>query len=265
MSTGPRGGKTRGSWDNRKRRTTTASDDSSSGIELAEFFRSALVLQPSMHTYDLDFQQERLKLADAMWVPDGLFGEFSTAAANSELSSFLDVLLRNRYHPADPERADIRKRFRLEGLLADLQRAQSQKQMPILTARLSVACYRAQLPRRLWHLLAQFFPGMLASYEWTKDLVACARAHRPPCPYETLPYVGGTMFDNYTRKVLYSSQVTVDNHGYLLNMTNWATMAIPKVLAPANFDAARVCECAHAQVVSSSRISLTTASPSSQG
>lgn len=187
-------------------------------MEMVEFFRGALVLQPSQYTFNLDNPEERLRLADAMWRPSGIFGEFSAFEANTELAAFLQVLLRNTYHPSNTDLADIRKRFRLEGLMADLQRAQSQKQMPILTARLSVACYRAQLPRRLWHLLTQFFPGMLASYEWTKDLISTARSRRPACPHETLDLVGGTMFDNYTRKVLYSSQVTVENHGYLLNM-----------------------------------------------
>ena len=50
------------------------------------------------------------------------------------------------------------------------------------------------------------------------------------------------MFDNYTRKVLYSSKVTVEQHGYLLNMTNSASLTVPKLIAPANFDAKNLCE-----------------------
>lgn len=69
-----------------------------------------------------------------------------------------------------------------------------------------------------------------------------ASSRRPPCEYEELPYVGGVIFDNYTRKVLYSSKATVESHGFLLHMTNWGTIRIPKMLAPAGFDARSACE-----------------------
>ena len=54
--------------------------------------------------------------------------------------------------------------------------------------------------------------------------------------------VGGAMFDNYQRRVLYSSTATIESSGYLLNMTNWASMTIPAHLAPANFDAHALCK-----------------------
>lgn len=63
----------------------------------------------------------------------------------------------------------------------------------------------------------------------------------PPCEYEELSGVGAVMFNNYTRKVLYSSQVTVEKHGFRLDMTNSATMIVPKIVAP-NVDADRICK-----------------------
>lgn len=105
-----------------------------------------------------------------------------------------------------------------------------------------MAAYRAQLPRHLWRVISLFAPGFLASHKWTEDFIEFATPLRPQCKYAELARVGGVMFDNYTRKVLYSSAVTVERHGYLLNMTNWATIRIPLCVAPPNFDPLKRCE-----------------------
>lgn len=208
------------------------------------FFEDALTLQPSPLSFNLDIPEERVALAKALWHPHDIVGEASMTEANAHLSSVLRVLLRNTY-AGNSESALMRTNFRIESILVDLQRAQSQKRMPLLTARFSCACLRAQLPRTLWEVFSLCLPGLLASHTWTEDFVRFASKHRPPCSYAELEGVGGVMFDNYTRKVLYASKATVDSHGSLLNMTNWATMRIPFVLAPPNFDANRECESPH--------------------
>lgn len=71
--------------------------------------------------------------------------------------------------------------------------------------------------------------------------MAFASERRPPCKYEVLPGVAGVMFDNYSRKVLYSSKATVESHGFLLNMTNWGTIQVPRLVAPLNFDVNEAC------------------------
>jgi hypothetical protein len=91
-------------------------------------------------------------------------------------------------------------------------------------------------------MMSVLSPGLLTSETWTEDFMKLARDHRPPCDYEELPLVGGAVFDNYTRRVMYKSQVTVERSGYLLNMTNWASISIPKLLAQPNFDAHSLCE-----------------------
>lgn len=207
------------------------------------FFEDALVLEASPLTFDMDFEEERVALAKAVWEKQEMVGDDSMTEANDQLASVLRVLLRNTYTGVGGDCAERRISYRIESILVDLQRAQSQKQMPLLTARFSCACLRAQLPRTLWEMLSLCFPGLLASRKWTEDFVAFARAHRPPCKYDELQGVGGVLFDNYTRRVLYSSNVTVEQHGFLLNMTNWATLKIPAALAPPNFDANRLCEC----------------------
>lgn len=153
----------------------------------------------------------------------------------------LEVLLRNTYRGGPGDSSHQRTPLRVECLLANMQRAKSQKRMPLLTARFSCVCYRAQLPRTLWEMISLCFPGLLASHSWTEEFIDLATSRRPPCSYEELPLVGGVVFDNYQRRVLYSSQYTVDNHGFLLNMTNWGTIRIPRHVAPANFDANEAC------------------------
>ena len=114
--------------------------------------------------------------------------------------------------------------------------------MPLITARLSLAAARCQLHGLVWRSISLFAPGALASEDWTDAFIHFAREFRPPCEYEELEGVVGVMFDNYTRRVLYSSQRTVESGGYLLNMTNSASMKIPKLLAGPNFDAKELCE-----------------------
>lgn len=238
MSTGPRGGRYRKDWAPRKRRAPRSQLEEQ---QLQEFFEDALTLEPSPLTFNLDSKEQREALALAMWKTKDVLGEGSMTASNSALASVLQVLLRNTY--AGSENAEHRTTLRVESILIDLQRAQSQKRMPLLTARFSCACLRAQLPRKLWEVFSLCFPGLLASHSWTEEFVEFASQRRPPCEYTELPGVGGVLFDNYTRKVLYASKATVEEHGYLLNMTNWATLCIPAALAPPNFDASRLCKC----------------------
>ena len=127
-------------------------------------------------------------------------------------------------------------------MLTGLHRVHSQKVLPLLTARMSAVFMRNQVHRLTWKIVSLLSPGLAASRTWTEDFVEFASKQRPECEYEELPGVGGCMFDNYSRKVLYASKVTVEKHGYMLHMTNSASMIVPKLLVPANFDANVLCE-----------------------
>lgn len=239
---GPRGGQTRSQWHRPRRKRAAGNDGSAEDAELRAFFEHALSLRRAPLTFNLDLPQAREALADNCWQAGDPLGEGSMAAANSELAAVLEVLMRNSYRGSCSVEQSTRIRFHLECILVDLQRAQSQKQMPLLTARMSCACLRAQLPREIWEVFSMCYPGLLTSHKWTEDFVSFASERRPPCAYEELALVGGVMFDNYTRKVLYSSKATIEKHGYLLNMTNWGSIRIPRMLAPAIFNAQEACE-----------------------
>lgn len=229
-------------WRKRHRRGGPSSERQDGDVEMEEFFERALVLQPSVFTFDSDSDASRMELARRCWGSSPIKSDDSLTAANAELAGILSSIIVNSYRPVNADAYEQRQYFRIEGVLSNLVRMQSQKQFPLLTARLSIAAYRAQLPEMMWSLIQAFVPGILASMKWTEDFIEFAVQFRPPCEYEELSLVAGTMFDNYSRKVLYKSQATNNSAGYLLNMTNWATMAIPKIVAPANFDAHANCE-----------------------
>lgn len=216
--------------------------EAAEAAELTALFRDALTLRPAMSTFDMDSPIERERLASVMWKTSSAVGEESAVQSNPALAAFLETLMDNHYTRRDSETFDERINLRLEGLLANLQRAQSQKKMTVITARVSVACKRVQMHGNMWRMMSVLSPGLLASSTWTDDFVEFARTLRPPCEYEPLPGVGGVMFDNYTRKVLYTSKATVEKHGYLLNMTNSASLTVPRLIAPANFDARTLCK-----------------------
>ena len=236
-------GGNRGNWRAHKRRRSAQLPSTPEDVELREFFADVLTLEASPSTFDMDLG--KASLAAECWAGKPLLGPESLTEANGALAAVLEVITRNSYRPEHGEAREaslLRSQFRVESILSNLARIQSQKQVTVITARLSVAAFRIQLPRAFWSMLSVLAPGILCTYSWTEDFVKIARPLRPVCPYPVLLLVGGAMFDNYTRRVKYSSAVTVEAHGYLLHMTNWASMSIPRILAPANFDAAQLCK-----------------------
>jgi hypothetical protein len=201
------------------------SDEGGGEAELETFFEHALTLQkPPSLVFSADNDAEQIQLAVKCWSHCPLSREESVCHANPELAGVLRAMVVNSYRPLDAESYEERQFFRVEGVLSNLVRMQSQKNILLLTARVSIAAYRAQVPGKVWAILHAFAPGLIASYHWTHDFVDYGVQFRPPCAYEELPLVGGTMFDNYSRKVLYKSQRTLDSGGYMLNMTNWGSM-----------------------------------------
>ena len=65
---------------------------------------------------------------------------------------------------------------------------------------------------------------------------------RDPGPtYETLDGVGLAVFDNLTIQVGYKSYSADGLVGFRMDMTNWATIAVPRTLFGLRFDLATVC------------------------
>lgn len=228
------------------RATSTREPPPESEEAMQTFFGEALVLQSKPVAFDLMNPGERIRLAAACWskAPPGT-EEFALTSANPGLRSILEVVAHNKQQhrrTTSEEIQEERAALATEGMLASLVRMQSQVVMPMLTVRVSLAARRAQIPRDLWHIMHSIAPGLLTSYNWVNEFAAEAMSARPPPEYEELPLVGAVMFDNYTRKVLYSSDHTTDSWGFRLDMTNSCSMAIPRSLAPPGFDAAALCK-----------------------
>ena len=146
-----------------KRRQSADGSSNASGVEMHEFFRQALTLQPSPSTFDMDSKLEKVELAVACWANSSMLDETSMTECNGALASVLEVLLRKCcMFDEDMTAAEMRTAFRLEGLITNMQRAQSQKQMPIITARVSVAAARCQLHGKMWRMMSLLSPGLLA-------------------------------------------------------------------------------------------------------
>ena len=191
--------------------------------------------------YNCDSSQRKIDLAALCWHNLPIIDEESLMLKNDTFSALLRSLVDNTYRPVDAAAYQAQQDVQVESILSNLIRMQSQKKMTLLTARLSVAAYRYQLPHSMWNLIHGLAPGLLASMKWTEDFIDLAIQFRPSCTYKTLKMVAGTCFDNYQRRCQYKSNATIDSAGNLLGMTNWATVEIPAELAPINFNPAEIC------------------------
>ena len=102
--------------------------DGDDGIELQELFREALTLKPAESTFNMDSPAAREGLAAALWSSNSIIG--NSNSTNTELASVLEVLLRNTYRGGEAQ--ENQRALRLEGIFTNLQRCQSQKQMPLI-------------------------------------------------------------------------------------------------------------------------------------
>ena len=149
-------------WGMHKRRIAEREESTPEDVELRAFFADALTLVQAPCTFNMD--SEKLQLAAEVWASKPLLGADSLTDANGALAAVLEVITRNGYHPnpgESREASEHRREFRIEGLLANLARIQSQKQVTVVTARISVAAYRAQLPRMVWKVTSLLAPGLL--------------------------------------------------------------------------------------------------------
>ena len=92
-----------------------------SGVEMHEFFRQALTLQPAPTIFNMDSKFEKVELAVACLSKNSMLDESSLTSANVALASVLEVLLRKCcMFDEDMTAAEMRTAFRLEGLITHL-------------------------------------------------------------------------------------------------------------------------------------------------
>eukprot|EP00965_Chrysotila_dentata_P063948 2118925-Pleurochrysis_carterae.AAC.1 len=100
--------------------------------------------------------------------------------SNTELRVLFQTLTHNTYRAAPNVQAcDCKRAIRYESIMCNLARIRSQKTMVLLTARLSLAGLRAQLPRPFWQMANALCPGLLASRDWAHEFATFASEFRP--------------------------------------------------------------------------------------
>ena len=225
-----------------RRRGAGSSSDDTSGIELAQLFVNTVALQPTQFQFDADDPTDKDKLGQLLWRSDLLIDPETPAlrTGNPEVVQLMVLLTQNTYRH---NVSIVKDTLWQEAMISNLARIKSQKVHSLLTARVTIEALRVQLHHGFWQLLHRLAPGILMSHSWAEHFVEYAYKFRPPPAYDVLPGVGCVMFDNYTRKVAYSSTHTTDSWGFRLDMTNSCSMAIPRHLARGNFNADAICEC----------------------
>jgi len=68
----------------------------------------------------------------------------------------------------------------------------------------------------------------LPSKTWLDGFVEDALKHHPGPSYPVLDFVSAAVFDNYTEQVNYQATHNADTQGERLDMTNWATVWLPR-------------------------------------
>ena len=231
-------GKATSSRYTKRKMATTSTRDALPVDELAQLFASKAELTSTQFEFGGDVA-EKERLAHFIWRDDLLVGTEAPTlrSGNRDLINLFVILTKNTYG----EVSEIKESLWQEAIVANLMRIKSQKVSTLLTVRVSIEAARVQLNREFWQLLHLLAPGILWSHNTTNEFVGGAFKLRPGPEYEVLEGVGCVMFDNYTRKVLYSSVHTKDSWGFRLDMTNSCTMAIPRHLAPPNFNVDAIC------------------------
>ena len=126
-------------------------------------------------------------------------------------------------------------------MLLNIVRAQSQFNVPLVTAAFTVLSDVQGVQHTFHETVRRNFPGALMTVSWGEGFLALANANRPAPDDEMLQGVQVGVFDNLSMRCNYGSYVTQEAGGELKHMTNWLTAEIPKRLAPPGFNADYLC------------------------
>lgn len=172
-------------------------------------------------------QQERHKLIDYLWAADYSDCSSEVLLVNNDLKELLAKKTENQYY-TDTELGMERKEKRLNFAAGLLVRNQNVHRLPLQQAILAVTAKAKHVNNDFWDVLTSL--RVLPSIKWTNDLVRDALARNPGPPYEVVDWVSAVVFDNNTTWQNYSARHNADTQGQQLNMTNWATLHLPRRL-----------------------------------
>lgn len=179
-------------------------------------------------------EEERQRAIQYMWSRNyaDVFSEILDA--NPDLADLLSGRTANTYSSRIDfgEEPEMRRRQRLNFLGGLLARNRNQHFLPKHQLLLAVQSRHKQLNHTLWAQLCHM--RMLPSFTWTTEFIAAAlELESQYIPgYDVVDWVSAAVFDNYTEQVNYSAAHNADSQGERLDMTNWATLYLPRPVLP---------------------------------
>ena len=186
--------------------------------------------------FNMQTQGDKLLCAQAVWLGGYAQSMQHLREANQELLQVIDAQVASHYS------VDADRHLRLvNGILLNIVRTQSQFNVPLITAALTILSDVQGVKHTFHESVRRNFPGALMSAAWGEGFLALANANRPAPDDKMLDGVQVGVFDNLSMKLNYGSYVTQDAGGELKNMTNWLICEVPEKLAPAGFDADFIC------------------------
>ena len=172
------------------------------------------------------------KLAELIYSQDYSKHIFQVTSNNTMLERLLTAITKNT-HTINPNRPGLltKQQIRKESIAVHLLRVRHKDYVPFLVLIDSSEAFRTCMHRELWDSLCM--RRLLMSHTWMeRTFFPEMHARFPGCAYEKLESVSMVLFDNFTLKVNYKSLETIAGSGQRLDMTNWATVSIPKRIAP---------------------------------
>ena len=154
--------------------------------------------------------------------------------SNPDIAELLDQRTTNVYNSrlnADLE-SDVRRGRRLNFVGGLLARNRNVHFFPKHQLLLAIQSKHKQVNHALWAQLS--YMRVLPSLKWTEDFINDAlQLQKQYIPkYAVVDWVSAAVFDNYTEQVNYSAAHNADTQGERLDMTNWATLYLPKEVLP---------------------------------
>ena len=147
--------------------------------------------------------------------------------ANPELVQVIEAQVQSRYAAEAGRHARL-----VNGVLLNIVRAQSQFNVPLVTAAFTILSDVQGVQHTFHETIRRNFPGALMSTNWGDGFLTLANANRPAADDEMLEGVQVGFFDNLTCKLNYGSYVTQEAGGEMKHMTNWLCAELPRRLAP---------------------------------
>ena len=175
--------------------------------------------------FDMSAAGGRQELIDWLWAGEYAGSDTDLLEMNENLEQDLQAWTTSTYQRAHQDEYHLhQRRSRLNYLANLIARNRNKNMMPSEHVLLGLEAKHTMINDRFWDKLTT--RRVLPSRRWVDNLVESALAHNPGCPYEVVDWCTAAVADNYTEQSNYKALHTMDSKGVVLNMTNWASLAL---------------------------------------